>query len=106
MSVDDITAIRWVIGSWNIRELAAFAEHRIGYQNTDHMVGIHYPDDLDDYDREVAGIDIPKGWVAVVIGLGEWRNVPERLYLEILVEELEAKGMPADAARVRALMDK
>jgi hypothetical protein len=102
---DDITAIRWVIGSWNIRELAALAEQRIGYCNSDVNVGMTYPDDLDDYDRNVDGIDIPEGWVAVRINVGLWRNVPERLYLEVLVEELEAAGMPADAARVRALMD-
>ena len=102
---DPITVIRNAIRAWAIWELAEYAEARQGYMNTDGGCGIHYPEDLDDHDREIDGIVIPPGHVQVV---GGWRadeiNVPESLYLEVLAEELDAAGRTQDAVRVRALI--
>jgi len=105
MDFDDDELVRIAIRGWDPRDLATFAYERHGYQNTDIGCGITYPGDLDDYDREVDHIFIPEGFVRAG---ADWSaheaDVPERTYLQILAEELEALGLTNDATRVRALM--
>lgn len=106
---DPIAAIRDSIRSWgNLAELAAFAERRHGFGNSDGGFGVTYPGDLDVYDREVDGVVIPTGCVQIH---GFWGppdgyefDLPEALYLRTLAEELDRAALTAEAIRVRALL--
>jgi hypothetical protein len=105
MEFDDEELVRSAIRAWDPRDLAKYAFERHGYYNTDIGCGITYPGDLDDYDREVDHIVIPEGFVRAA---AEWSareaDVPERAYLRILAEELDAIGLTNEATRVRALL--
>lgn len=98
-------AVRGVIRCWPRTELAEFAIQRRGYGNDDGGFGIVYPEDLDGADREPG--QIPPGCVQVYwfwgAPEGQTWLAPEPLYLRVLAEQLQADGLEADAARVRAL---
>jgi hypothetical protein len=103
-------AIREVIRHWSrFPELAEFAARRHGFADSDGGFGVLYPDDLDEYDREVDGAHIPPGQVQLY---GFWGPpegyeilVSERLYLHTLAGALAAAGHTAEAARVRSLAE-
>ena len=85
--------------------MAKFATARHGFGNSDGGFGVTYPQDLDDYDREVDGAHIKTGDVRVY---GFWGppdgyevDVSERHYLTILAAVLAETGLIAESSRVR-----
>ena len=86
-----------VIRSWHRPEqLAQFAVDRRGYGNTDGGFGMHFPESIDDYEREVEGHLIPHGQVEIYGFWGKENGgyeftVPEAIYLTILADFLKAK---------------
>jgi hypothetical protein len=102
-------AIRRAIASlpW-LHELAEYAVNRHGFGDSDGGNGLTYPGDLDEYDREVAGINIPEGFIQVY---GRWGPphgyellVLETDYLTILGQMLADKGYSAECRQVRSLL--
>lgn len=104
------TACREVILEWRrLAELADFAERRHGYGNSNGGFGVHYPEDLDEYDIHVDGIQIPVGSLllygyAFVIPPGYEVLVDEKVYLRTLKDVLLEHGLVADAERVAVLL--
>ena len=110
-SIDTRTAILSSIRAWTKRgQLASFALARHGFGDTNGGFGVTYPGDLDEYDRQVDGCDIPAGFVEVYGHWGPPRGyslvVPEVLYLQILSEVLQAEGMGSDATDLMVLRDR
>lgn len=81
------------ISNWrNLSDLLDFAISGHGYGNTDSMCGITYESDLDDYDREVEKVIIPKGQVQAYSDHHQIKekNLTEIEYLMILRSFFEA----------------
>ncbi len=105
---DPETAVRESVRSWSsLRQLAEFAVLRHGYGNSDGGFGVTYPEDLDEYDREVNGYTIPSGHVEIY---GFWGapdgydvTVTESFYLGVLAFMLEEAGFETEAESVRGL---
>lgn len=110
---DPETAIRDAIWHWPpLPQLAEFAVERHGYWDGDGGFGVTYPDDLDEYDREVDGQHVPAGYVRVSgfrcrRGEGYDLLVYETTYLETLAAVLSENGLEAEAeaGRVRELAE-
>ena len=65
-AMDPVSAIAAVVRHWSrLGDLASFAVDRHGFGCTDDGFGITYPEDLDEWDREVDGAKIPPGFVSV-----------------------------------------
>jgi hypothetical protein len=102
-------ACREVILSWSrLPELARFAQLRHGYENSDGGFGVTYPDDLDEFQRQVEGVQIPYGSLLVY----GFANAPpygyelllrEHYYLTVLADILSEAGHANEAATVRSL---
>ncbi|WP_347905537.1 hypothetical protein [Pseudomonas purpurea] len=105
----DENRIREVIGVFQgIDQLAGFARERSGWGDSDGGFGVIYPEDLDEYQREVEKLCIPDGQVEVY---GFWGPpngyqflAMERFYLEILASMLESLGQRDSAQEVRELI--
>jgi hypothetical protein len=98
-------AARGAIRCWrDPAALAVNARERRGYMNTDVGLGITYPGDLDEYDLATGGA-IPDGYVEVTAGYREGDFVVHLLaegeYLNILAQELRARGMDEAAATLQ-----
>ena len=83
--------IEEIISSWrSMPQLAEFAAVRQGFCNSDGGHGLQYPEDLDEYEREVEKIAIPDGHV-LLFGRKNFPNesagfefkISETLYLTI-----------------------
>lgn len=103
-------ACREVILEWpRLAELAAFARQRRGYGNSNGGFGVTYPEDLDEFQREVEHIQIPSGSL-LVYGYacaqppGYELLVPERTYLMVLASVLFMAGYASEAAGIQALL--
>jgi hypothetical protein len=61
-----------------VPQLAEFAAVRQGFCNSNGGHGVTYPEDLDEYEREVEKIAIPDGQSdrSVLGGKSRWRTVP------------------------------
>jgi hypothetical protein len=100
------TAIQQSIRCWsNLADLDRFACERHGFGDSDGGFGVTYPNDLDEHDREVDGIRIPPGHLIVY---GFWGPpdgyeliVRESVYLKILGDVLQEKGLAIEAEQVR-----
>ena len=93
-----------VIRSWNLPEVARFAVERRGFGNSDGGFGIISPHELDENDK-AQGSSIPDGQVEIYCFWGppdgyEFQ-ISEAVYLEILVKELEDKGLDQSARKVK-----
>jgi len=102
-------ACREVIFSWSrLPELAKFAQCRRGYGNSDGGFGVIYPDDLDEFQRQVEGVQIPKGSL-LIYGYANAQPpgyeflLSEHYYLTVLAGVLSEAGHANEAATVRAL---
>ncbi len=75
-------------------QLVEFALKRHGYCMDNSYYGVTYPDDLDEYEREVEGQCIPEGMLRVNYwdGLEKERIVSEQDYLSALRGYLIQKG--------------
>lgn len=103
-------ACREVILEWsNIQELSEFAKMRIGYCNSDNGSGVNYPEDLDEYQREVEGIHIPDGFVLVfgyttALPPGYELLVKEETYLQVLESVLSEAGCTHESKAINDLL--
>jgi len=104
-------ACREAIAEWSrLSELANFAVLRHGFCNSNNGTGVNYPEDLDPYQIEVEGIEIPIGYVLVfvftdpVLTGGYEILVPEHLYLCVLADVLAEEGHQGASAKVRELV--
>ena len=103
-------ACRQAIAEWrHPTELESFAENRHGYANSDGGFGVIYPEDLDEYDREVDKVHIPEGHLLVygyafVEPPGYEILILEDLYLGTLAQVLAELGLPNEAKRVSSLV--
>ena len=69
---------------FNPNDLVKFAENRHGWGDSNGGFGVTYPDDLDEYDKEVEKIFIPEGYVEIY---GYWGS--EKGGFELIVKELD-----------------
>lgn len=98
------------IACWRpVAQLAAFAQARHGYGDTDGGFGVTYPADQDEDERDAKGEAIPPGSVRVY---GYWGapdgyefEVSEAFYLNVLIAVLEAHCLSMEAKSVKALRD-
>lgn len=86
--------------------LADFAIRRVSFGSEGY--GMHFPEALDDYDRETLGIHVPEGHVEIY-GFdgrpGGFRHiVPEIVYLTVLAGFLRDGGRTEDAETVEQLI--
>lgn len=108
---DEESACREVILEWrNPSELAAFAEKRHGYGNSDGGFGVTYPEDLDEYQLIVEKIHIPRGYLLVygyahACPPGYGILVLEAMYLDVLAKTLAGLGLKNEVRRVRTLIN-
>ena len=103
-------AARNAIRHWSrLPDLAAFAEQRHGYGDSNGGFGVTYPGDLDEYDRLTLGDRIPDGFIRACGFRGPPEGyevlVPEGAYLAVLAGELTVAGHIAKAARVQSLTE-
>jgi hypothetical protein len=109
---DTKTACREVIDAWSdLARLVDFAEKRHGFGNSDGGFGVTYPGDLDEYDVQVEGTNIPDGSVqlygyAFAIPPGYEILVQESVYLQNLVNILVEQGLSAEAQRATLLLNR
>ena len=104
------TAAREAIRHWSrLTELAEFAALRHGFGNSDGGFGVTYSEDLDQYDRVMDGICIPKGFV---LAYGFWGLpngyevlIPETIYLVQLAVMLSEAGHAVEAKQVRTMAE-
>lgn len=77
-------------------ELVDYAIERHGYGGDDGFYGVTYSEDLDEYDREVEGENIPEDFVEIYFYAFEQSaeeiQVPEAEYVEELKNYLRGKG--------------
>lgn len=108
-SPETTTRLLEVIGAWSkITELASFALKAHGFGDSNGGFGVTYPGDLDQYEREVQGENIPNGMVQIY---GYWGPpsgyemlVSEFLYLTTLARALREQGHSNEAALVETLL--
>ena len=107
IAFDIATACRQAIVSGpGAARLVELAERREGYVNSDIMVGLLYPDDVDAQMRDIEDTHIPDGSVLVFWPGAEWGGaseellVPEPAYLAALAEFLAERGHKEAAARL------
>lgn len=93
-----------------MKELSVFALKRHGYGDTNGGFGVIYPEDLDEYDREVDKTKIPEGCLEIY---GFWGGpegfemvVTEVEYLDELADRLESEGFLEEFNQVRKLRTK
>ncbi len=109
---DTKTACREVIDAWSdLARLVDFAEKRHGFGNSDGGFGVTYPGDLDEYDVQVEGTNIPDGSVqlygyAFAIPPGYEVVVQESVYLQNLADVLRERGLTTEAERVTFLLNR
>lgn len=74
-------------------QLVEFANARHGFGGDDGSYGVTYPDDLDQYDREVSSHEIPEGSVEIYCSAYNDSDiiVTEKLYLKELKSYLNSK---------------
>jgi hypothetical protein len=106
-----IERLKEVISAWSTpSQLANYAIRRQGYGNSDGGFGVIYPEDLDEYDREVEGANIPYGHIEIY---GYWHCggsnmyeclAPEKLYLEVLNAYLIEQNLSAESEKVQKLL--
>lgn len=102
-------ACREAIAEWSdLRELADFALRRHGFCNSNNGTGMNFPEDLDQYQIEVEGIQIPLGFVLLFVLTypepgGSEILVPEYLYLSVLADALAESNYRTEATMVREL---
>ncbi|GAB2827362.1 hypothetical protein GCM10027276_32870 [Comamonas piscis] len=108
---EPLAACREVILEWSrLYQLAEFAELRHGYGNSDGGFGVIYPGDLDEYEIQVEGVNIPPGTL-LVYGLAfgippGWEIlVDESAYLGMLSSILKEHGLASEAGRVQLLLN-
>ena len=97
--------LREIIEAWSrIEELPGYAMKRHGFGDSNGGFGITYPEDLDEYQREVEKVTIPAGMVQAY---GYWGPpqgyeflVAEARYLSVLAKILIEKGLANEAACV------
>jgi len=83
-------------------ELVAYARERHGYGLDEHY-GVTCASDVDDYERETEGVDIPDGFIRI----DYWDNGPETLqipearYVEALQEHLTSTGAMSLVAQLK-----
>lgn len=87
-------------------QLVDFAEQGAGFGGDDGYYGLLYPDDLDEYDKEVNGEFIPEGYIEVYYWNGpqDIIHVEESFYLEELLNYLKEKGNSILTSRVELLI--
>ncbi|MCE2572986.1 hypothetical protein [Motilimonas eburnea] len=87
-------------------QLVDFAERGVGFGGDDGYYGLIYPDDLDEYDKEVKGEFIAQGWLEIYLGYDskDVVYVEERFYLEALLAYFRSKGASLLTARVERLI--
>jgi hypothetical protein len=113
-SPDPNTACRDVIAQWQfLSRLPEFATLRHGYCNSNNGTGVTYPDDLDEYDIEIEGTNIPQGWIQVFLfqdpilsGMGYEMLVPEHVYISALADALREANHWFQSVRMRRLATK
>jgi hypothetical protein len=94
--------IREVIDSWpQLLQLASFARKRHGYCDSNGGFGITYPNDLDEYQREIDQQVIPEHMVEVFGFWGQPNSysilVSEAQYLRVLASLLKEQGLEIEA---------
>lgn len=99
--------LREIIEAWSrIEDLPGYAMKRHGFGDSNGGFGITYPEDLDEYQRKVERVSIPAGMVQAYGYWGPPRGyellVAEARYLMVLAEILLEKGLPNEAACVKA----
>jgi len=110
MESDQAGQIAEVIRHWHcLSDLAAFAAKRHGFGDSNGGFGVIYPDDLDEYDREVEGARIPDGHVEVYGFWGASKGgyefvVEEATYLTVLERVLRFKHLFVEADAVKRLI--
>lgn len=103
-------ACRQVIDEWlNLTELAAFAELRQGFGNSNGGFGAIYPGDVDEYMAEVEGVHVPDGWVLLygyvfAVPPGYELLVEELVYLRNLRDVLQEHGLTSEVERITVLL--
>jgi len=105
----DVACREAILGWSSVRELSVFANSGHGYCNSDHGSGIYYPEDLDEYQRAVDGLIIPKGYVLVfgyttVFPPGYRLVVKEETYLRVLESVLAESGYASESNDVSELL--
>jgi len=105
---ETLARVKEVINTWgDPAALAALALKRQGCVDSNGGFGVVYPDDLDEYQREVEGLFIPDGQVELYGFWGQAHGgyeflVAEKRYLAVLAEQLQSLGLVDDADRLRA----
>jgi hypothetical protein len=106
--------IEEIISSWrSMPQLAEFAAVRQGFCNSDGGHGLQYPEDLDEYEREIEKTAIPDGHV-LLFGRKNFPNksagfefeISETLYLTILSQMLSNSQFHREAEAVRQLAER
>lgn len=104
---EDVEAqLREIIEAWSfINDLPRYAIKMHGYGDSNGGFGITYPDDLDEYQREVERVIIPRGMVQAY---GYWGPpegyeflVTEVTYLKVLAEVLFEKKLFNEANSIK-----
>ena len=100
--------IREVIDSWpQLAQLVSFATKRHGYCDSNGGFGITYPNDLDEYQREVDRQVMPEPMVEVFGYWGQTNSysmlVTEAQYLRVLASLLRERGLEIEAGDVDKL---
>jgi hypothetical protein len=106
---------------WQIEEVLAaqplaratqYATERQSWCNSDGGHGVTYPEDLDEYEREVEGAAIEAGYVLLFGRTNVPRSsrasafevcLPECIYLDVLANKLEANGSTEESENIRKL---
>ena len=100
----DLTArCREIILAWSqLSALADFAERGHGYGSDGG--GIRYPEDIDEYERVVEGVQIPEGFLQLYSYSQNDVLVPRSIYLRALMDVLANAGFAGDMARIQVLL--
>jgi hypothetical protein len=106
--------IEEIISSWrSMPQLAEFAAVRQSFCNSNGGHGLTYPEDLDEYEREVEKIAIPDGHVWLFGRMnfpdkseGFEFKISETLYLTILSQMLSKSQFHREAEAVRQLAER
>ena len=92
-----------------MRQLGGYALSRHGWGDSDGGFGVNYPTDLDEYDRQVDGVEIPSGYVLVY---GFWGPpdgyeflITEAEYISDLLLVLPSHFLGSNETALRSLLE-
>lgn len=94
MSKAEIYAQLFSYDDLSAQEIMNCANNRYSYMGDNGYYGVTYPEDLDEYQREVEGKFIPNGYVEIAYWDGDFQEIKvlEKEYLDELRVYLEQSG--------------